>query len=351
MARRTRFKRSMLNGHPGNIARAVRRVIVRGTNHGLIVTSTTDGAHAPTSWHYIRPPRNFRGRAVDFGHARPGTPEARAAEVAFQRDLIETHGPGAFHELFGPDNALNVKNGVVVALGEGTPLETLHDTHVHVAPRTLLPLPRKARRRKDTAQPAKGIDVSKFQGAPNFATVRGAGYRFVWVKATEGQDFTDPAFWRNAKAARDAGLKVGAYHFLRPRAGRSGAVEARWFHEHLVLAHLGKGDLRPVLDVETTALGPTNTRRYVREALNELRRLTGIRPLFYTYPSFLEGEWPTDLAVIADLWIAHYQVAKPTLPKPWAQYVAWQFSSDGSVPGIAGRCDLNSTPDMRRLVA
>jgi hypothetical protein len=140
MARQLRFTRALLAGHPGDVARAVRRVIVRGVNHGLVVTSTTDGGHAATSWHFKRPPRNFLGRAVDM--AGPG----QEAERAFQRDLIETHGAHSFHEVFGPDNEWNVKNGVIVGLGEGTPLETAHDTHIHIAPRLVIPLPTPLRR-------------------------------------------------------------------------------------------------------------------------------------------------------------------------------------------------------------
>ena len=140
MARRRyyRFQPWMLNGRPGNVSWAVKRVIVRGVNHGLVVTSTTGGTHASTSYHYS-------GRAVDMAGA--GT----AAEIDFQRDLIRGLGAWRFNEIFGPDNFANVKNGTVITLVEGTPLEQMHDTHIHVAPRLIpkLKIPRwfKDRRR------------------------------------------------------------------------------------------------------------------------------------------------------------------------------------------------------------
>jgi GH24 family phage-related lysozyme (muramidase) len=138
MAKHYRFKRSLLNGHPGNINRACKRVIVRAANHGLVVTSTTDGSHSPTSFHFTTP-----GRAVDLGHG-PGVSwdEGTRRKIAFQKWLLR-RGPGRYDELFGPDNTANVKNGQRFTLGEGTPLENLHDTHVHVAPRSLLRLPRR----------------------------------------------------------------------------------------------------------------------------------------------------------------------------------------------------------------
>jgi hypothetical protein len=133
------FKGWMLRGHPSNITRACKRVAVYAHNHGLIVSSTTDGGHAPTSFHFTKP----LGRAVDLGHdtTKLSADTGRARKVAFQEFLLKRFGARAFTELFGPDNDLNVKNGVQIGLVEGTALETLHDTHVHVVPAVVLPAP------------------------------------------------------------------------------------------------------------------------------------------------------------------------------------------------------------------
>jgi hypothetical protein len=121
-----RFHPKMLNGHPGNITPAAKKMVVRAVRAGLIVTSTTDGKHAPGSYHYTKP-----GEAVDFGlpGSLVGTERGRRRLVNFQRK--EARKPARFSELFGPDNRANVKNGVVISLPEGSPLETLHDNHVH----------------------------------------------------------------------------------------------------------------------------------------------------------------------------------------------------------------------------
>jgi lysozyme len=42
-----------------------------------------------------------------------------------------------------------------------------------------------------------GIDISRWQGEIDWAAVKGAGTRFVYMKATEGGDHVDPAFQRN----------------------------------------------------------------------------------------------------------------------------------------------------------
>lgn len=136
-----RFHRWMLNGHPGNVTRGVKRVIVRIVNHGLVVSSTTDGSHSPTSWHFTNP-----GRAVDAGQdwTKDDAAEGRRKKVRLQKTLLR-QGRRKWAELFGPDNVANVKNGVRITLVEGSPLETLHDTHVHAAPRRLIRWPRALR--------------------------------------------------------------------------------------------------------------------------------------------------------------------------------------------------------------
>ena len=121
---------TLLNGHSAPKPAAFRvdlsPAIARAHARGLVVTSTNDGKHAATSFHY-------RDRAVDFGVPGPliGTAQGRDRLVAFQRELARR--PRGLAELFGPDNAACVKNGAIRPLAEGTDLENQHDNHVHVA--------------------------------------------------------------------------------------------------------------------------------------------------------------------------------------------------------------------------
>lgn len=97
----------------------------------MVVTSTTDGAHAPGSYH-------SSGRAVDGGlpAALVGTRKGRARLVAFQRQEFSAWAAGkrpGLVELIGPDNNLIVLRGAHAPLAEGTALENQHDNHVHVA--------------------------------------------------------------------------------------------------------------------------------------------------------------------------------------------------------------------------
>jgi hypothetical protein len=116
----------MLNGHPGNVTMSTRAYIRRGVAAGLVCTSTSDGSHAPNSYHYS-------GRAADMGlpGSLVGTKKGRDRMVRFQ--VAEARGPHHHAELFGPSNAWTVRNGRIISLAEGTALENLHDSHVHGA--------------------------------------------------------------------------------------------------------------------------------------------------------------------------------------------------------------------------
>jgi lysozyme len=214
-----------------------------------------------------------------------------------------------------------------------------------------------ARLKKEIADrpvPARGIDISNRQGHVDFAKVKAAGNRFVWLKAGEG-DWKDPLFLENVKAAKAAGLKVGAYQFLRPKPGRTGAQEAAFFIARLWQAALGGNDLLPAADIEDTALGKQATLDYTWDFLTALKR-AGYKPCLYTYPSFLAapgqklGDWGARFKTWP-LWLASYQTQTPTPPKPWTSFVAWQYSSKGTVAGVSGAVDMNRTDDLRRLIA
>lgn len=63
---------------------------------------------------------------------------------------------------------------------------------------------------------SKGIDVSRWQGDIDFKKVKAAGYDFVIIKAG-GSDmgfYTDSCWEKNYKAAKAAGLLIGAYYFV-----------------------------------------------------------------------------------------------------------------------------------------
>jgi len=180
-----------------------------------------------------------------------------------------------------------------------------------------------------------GLDVSRWQGVIDWPAVAEAGYKFVFIKATEGTAYIDPRLAANWKGAREAGLKVGAYHFFWP------SLAAQKQAQHFLTA-LGdmKLDLPLALDVGKPGKGDIGGA--VKTCLYLIEEWDARKPLLYT-AKFIWDEnvaqdfgwerWP--------LWVANYGVRAPALPEGWDTWLFWQYTNMGLVPGIQGRVDLD----------
>ncbi len=195
-----------------------------------------------------------------------------------------------------------------------------------------------------TSQYREGIDVSHWQGNIDWVQVAAAGKSFAIVKATEGVGYKDDKYDRNKAGAMGNGLKFGAYHFARPE--NDPIREADWFIDNSDYEH---GMLIPTLDLERTGgRGPNGLTNWTKAWLARVNERLGVKPMIYMSPHF----WQTNLnntRWFADngyevLWIAHWHVANPSPPADnWGGkgWTFWQYTSDGRVPGISGRVDLN----------
>jgi lysozyme len=179
-----------------------------------------------------------------------------------------------------------------------------------------------------------GIDVSAYQGRIDWPEVARHRVRFAFIKASEGATLRDPRFARNWRQARAAGILSGAYHYFQPN--RDGAVQAALFTK---LVPIATGDLPPVLDVEATRFHDVaELRREVRQWLELVQAHYGVRPILYSnygfYRRYLAGHFDD-----FPLWLAHYEVERPTLPA--TRWIIWQHSDESYVPGIKGTVDFN----------
>ena len=183
-----------------------------------------------------------------------------------------------------------------------------------------------------------GVDVSHWQGTINWNSVYSAGYRFAFVKASEGVSYQDPNFVTNMANAKAAGLYVGAYHFARPD-NNAPETEADHFVD-VAGSYIKNGYLRPVLDLETgTSLGWSALSDWANRWLQRVQALTGVEPIIYVN-SYYANHLASYLASY-DLWIAHYTTASQPNTGIWSTWAFWQYTDSGSVPGISGNVDLN----------
>jgi len=183
-----------------------------------------------------------------------------------------------------------------------------------------------------------GIDVSSYQGAVNWYSVKGAGYSFAFAKATEGTTYTDPQFARNWYYMQQAGIVRGAYHYGHP--GSDPIAQAKFFVTQVGSRH---GALQLVLDLETTdGLPPAAVWAWTQKFMGEIQALTGKPGIIYTGYYFWRDSVgnPTN-NLNCPLWIAAYGVSSPMVPPAWGYWTFWQYADTGSVPGISGAVDLD----------
>ncbi len=184
--------------------------------------------------------------------------------------------------------------------------------------------------------PVAGLDVSKHNGEIDFEQVVDDDYQFVFIKASEGKTYRDEAFARNYKAARDAGLKVGAYHFFRKN--RTGKEQADNFLGAIGSREL---DLPLVIDLEDDwGNGATTSRDTALErvmAMIGILKDKGYDVMIYTnkdgYDKYYKG-----MLGDCDLWLCSFTSPdlQPDLPHRFQQY-----SHEGEVMGVKGDVDLN----------
>lgn len=201
---------------------------------------------------------------------------------------------------------------------------------------------------------ARGIDVSSFQhpggAAINWPSVAQAGYRFAFIKATEGSYYVNPFFRGDAAAAKAAGLLVAAYHFANP-AGSSGTVQADYALNHGTYLADGK-TLRMILDIEVDpyltkvcyGLSPAQMVSWIAAFTGEVYRRTGLRPVINTQPAWWNKCTGSTRAFVADqLWVQDHRAGatSPQLPAGWTGWSYWQYSITGRVPGVTGNVDLS----------
>lgn len=240
-----------------------------------------------------------------------------------------------------------------------------------------------------------GIDVSAYQSDVDWplvarstcyvADARGGPCRYALVRTGDGiqtrrDSAPDPWAVRHLAGARDAGLLVGGYHYLRAHHGAAAQVDVML--EVLRVAGMGPRDC-PILALDyegrpdapgtpadessgaywrPSASAPLVTTARVLEVMAAMAASLGregYRVLVYSgvtwhwYVAQLGIAVPPELAGI-DLWTPYYtRGARPRLPVgrpgakpwPWARAAIWQAAGSAGVPGrvagVPGRCDVN----------
>jgi GH25 family lysozyme M1 (1,4-beta-N-acetylmuramidase) len=204
---------------------------------------------------------------------------------------------------------------------------------------------------------AQGIDVSSHQEqyGIDWTKVAAAGIQFAAIKVTEGDYYVNPYYQNDMKAAKGAGLSVIAYAFAIPNGSGSSAspvVQA----DDLITNAAGADSQVPevMLDIEYNpnsggecyGLTTAQMTTWISAFAAEIHSKTGQLPIIYTTQDWWNTCTGSSTALGQDqLWIARYTTATSPAPLPagWSNWNLWQYTSVGTVNGIAtaGHTDLD----------
>ena len=187
-----------------------------------------------------------------------------------------------------------------------------------------------------------GIDVSSWQSNIDFKKVKNAGVEFVMIRIgfghnKKGELVMDSKFKNNIKNAKAAGLKIGLYFYSYANTINKAKEQVNWIFKNL---NGEKLDLPIAFDWEDwKSFNSYNMSLYdinevAKTFISECEK-NGYEGALYSSKYYLEEIWGSEY----NTWLAHYTSKEKSSYK--GNYMMWQLSSRGKVPGISGNVDLD----------
>lgn len=156
---------------------------------------------------------------------------------------------------------------------------------------------------------------------------------YVYLKATEGGDNIDEKYEYNIELAQKHGIKVGSYHFFRPKTDLKKQLE-----NFKAQCRPKNQDLIPMIDIETkSGLSTDEFCDSLFKFLDMVEKTYKQKPLLYTFTNFYNNYL---LGKINDykIMIAQYTKREPVL-KDDRDITMWQYTGKGHIDGVNGFVD------------
>lgn len=189
------------------------------------------------------------------------------------------------------------------------------------------------------------IDISSWQKGIDLGSVFAQNpLDGVVIKATEGVYYKCQEMPAWADYVLSQGKPLGLYHFM---AGGDPHAEAAYFVA-AARPYLGKAVL--VADYEANAL--KRGTGHLKEFLDTVLELSGVKPLVYCSLSVVQGQDFSKIAQTYKLWVAQYasmDIVNGFQENPWqkgsvapfSSYVMHQYTGNGRLSGYSGALDLD----------
>lgn len=184
----------------------------------------------------------------------------------------------------------------------------------------------------------KGIDISEWQGKINFAKVKSAGIKIVYIKSSEGSGYKDTYLKRNYTHAKANGLKIGFYHYVTAKTVKQAEQQAKFF---LSVVSGKKSDCKLVMDFESFgSLNKTMINKIALKFMQTIETVSGKKAMIYSDLYNAQSVFDSKFSSYS-LWVADYGVSKAGNTKNWRSWAGFQYSDTGKVPGINGYVDVD----------
>ena len=205
---------------------------------------------------------------------------------------------------------------------------------------------------------AWGIDVSAAQGQIDWAKAKAAGIDFAILRLGYGSGGTDKKFAENVAACKRLGIKFGVYLYSYAWDAATAREEALWTLSVLRSNNISPADLALPVYYDLENQDPSTGKPAGVDNKNNYREITGGPATFAAMANAYCGALVDSgymTGVYANLrWWNNYLTDSVTFDQyeRWVaqyhsscdyngDYSLWQYSSSGSVDGIAGRVDVN----------
>lgn len=194
-----------------------------------------------------------------------------------------------------------------------------------------------------------GVDVAEFHPNYDFQAHYDQGYRFAYVRATQGVRIKDASFSRHYTASYEAGMIRGAYHFAEPGA-TTGAAQADFFVDNGGGWSADGKTLPGVLDLEGAywlddpcwGVGQADMRAWIADFTARYKERTGRDAVIYTTTNWWQQcTGNTDqFSQTNPLWIARWgSETAGELPAGWGFWTFWQYTGDPDFNHFNGSMD------------